>query len=110
MPAITRREFLEWAGTTGVTGALLSSMPLGIGRALERVIKEYPLIWLQLSNCSGCSVSAINTIHPGIENVLLDQIIPSCQLTLRFQRTVMSASGALAIRALTETKEEWKGK
>lgn len=110
MSAITRREFLAWAGRTGAAATLLSSVPLEIARALEQGVREYPLVWLQLSNCSGCSVSAINTIHPSIKNVLLDQIIPSYQLSLRFQQTVMAASGELAVGVLGKIHDEWKGK
>jgi hydrogenase small subunit len=110
MSAVTRRDFLSWAGRAGVTATLLDLVPFHIARALEAAVKEYPLLWLQLSNCSGCSVSAINTIHPSIENVLLDQIIPDFQLVLRFQQTVMAASGEMAIAPLDDTLENWKGR
>jgi hydrogenase small subunit len=110
MPSVSRREFLDWIGRAGAAAMLLEVMPPGIARAFEEAIEEYPLLWLQLSNCSGCSVSAINTLHPSIENVLLDQIIPNYQLSLRFQQTVMSASGELAMRVIDETHDEWKGK
>ncbi len=110
MQPISRREFLEWVGRTGAAATLLSSVPAPIAHALEKSIKEFPLIWLQLSNCSGCSVSAINTIHPSIKNVLLDQVIPSYQLSLRFHQTVMAASGELAVQALNTTRDEWKGR
>lgn len=110
MSSISRREFLEWIGQAGAAATLLQAMPPGIARAMDEAIKEYPLLWLQLSNCSGCSVSAINTIHPSIENLLLDQIIPSYQLSLRFQQTVMAASGELAMGVIDDVSEEWKGK
>ena len=72
----------SWSGqeATGAALALVESMPKSIALALEAAVKEYPLLWLQFSNCSGCSVSVINTVHPSIENVLLDQIIPGYQL------------------------------
>jgi len=110
MRNVTRREFLDWMGTAGLAATLWEIMPAEIAHALQRTVQEYPLLWLQLSNCSGCSVSAINTVHPNIENVLLDQIIPNYQLSLKFQQTVMSASGAPAMKALDETQEKWKGK
>ncbi len=110
MPPVSRREFMEWAATTGAALALVESMPKPIALALEAAVKEYPLLWLQFSNCSGCSVSVINTMHPSIKNVLLDQIIPGYQLTLRFQQTVMAASGDLAIKAMDETHERAKGR
>lgn len=110
MSTVTRREFLDWVGRAGAAATLLELVPAPIARALEAAVKEYPLLWLQLSNCSGCSVSVINTLHPNIENVLLDQIIPDHQLSLRFQQTVMSASGDLALEPIEQTHEEWKGR
>jgi len=110
MSTVTRREFLDWVGRAGAAATLLELVPAPIARALEAAVKEYPLLWLQLSNCSGCSVSVINTLHPNIENVLLDQIIPDHQLSLRFQQTVMSASGELALEPIEQTREEWKGR
>ncbi len=110
MSSVSRREFMEWAGRTGAAVALVESMPKSIAFALDEAVKEYPLLWLQFSNCSGCSVSVINTIHPSIENVLLDQIIPGYQLALRFQQTVMAASGGLALDALEDTRNRSKGR
>ncbi len=72
----TRREFLEWAAAaTAVTGFSQTFLPK-LGAALQEAVKEYPLIWMQAAACSGCSVSVINTIHPSIKNVILDQILP----------------------------------
>ena len=110
MSSVSRREFMEWAGATGAGFALVESMPKSIALALEAAVKEFPLLWLQFSNCSGCSVSVINTVHPSIENVLLDQIIPGYQLVLRFQQTVMSASGDLALEAIRDTHDRSKGR
>ncbi|MDP2481934.1 MAG: hydrogenase small subunit [Candidatus Palauibacterales bacterium] len=110
MSTVSRREFMGWMGRAGVGATLLEVIPFNIARALEAAIEEFPLLWLQLSNCSGCSVSVINTIHPSIENVLLDQIIPGYQLVLAFQQTVMAASGELAVKVLDRTHEEYKGR
>ena len=110
MPSVSRREFMEWAGATGAGFALVESMPKSIALALEAAVKEFPLLWLQFSNCSGCSVSVINTLHPSIQNVLLDQIIPGYQLSLRFQQTVMAASGELALEAIRDTHDRSKGR
>ena len=55
MPSVSRREFMEWAGATGAALALVESMPKSIALALEGAVKEFPLLWLQFSNCSGCS-------------------------------------------------------
>lgn len=106
----TRREFMTWAGAasavTGFSGAFLSRL----GAALQEAVKEYPLIWMQTSACSGCSVSVINTIHPSIKNVILDQILPGCQLFLNYHSTLMAATGHLSTDTALETARKAKGR
>ncbi|MGQ9916233.1 MAG: hypothetical protein ACUVS7_02335 [Bryobacteraceae bacterium] len=81
-----------------------------IGAALADAVKEYPLIWMQNSACNGCSVSVIDTIHPSIKNVVLDQILPGHQLFLNYHSTLMAAAGRLSTDAAVETAEKHKGK
>jgi len=65
---------------------------------------------MQASACSGCSVSVINTIHPSIKNVILDQILPGRQLYLDYHSTLMAATGRLSTDAAFETAEKNRGK
>lgn len=81
-----------------------------LAAALEDTVKEYPIIWLQASTCSGCSVSVINTIHPSIKNVILEQILPGHKLILNYHGTLMAATGALSVEAACEAVEKYKGK
>jgi len=81
-----------------------------LGAALAGAVKEYPLIWMQHSACSGCSVSVINTIHPSIKNVILDQILPGHQLFLNYHSTLMAAAGNLSTDAALDTARKHKGK
>jgi len=81
-----------------------------LGAALAGAVKEYPLIWMQHSACSGCSVSVINTIHPSIKNVILDQILPGHQLFLNYHSTLMAAAGHLSTDAALDTAKKHKGK
>jgi len=106
----SRREFLEWAVAIGaVTGFSQSFLPK-VGAALQAAVKEYPLIWMQASACSGCSVSVINTIHPSIKNVILDQILPGHQLFLDYHSTLMASTGTLSTDAALDTARKNKGK
>jgi hydrogenase small subunit len=106
----TRREFLEWAAAatavTQLSEAFLPKLQAAIGEA----VLEYPLIWMQTSACSGCSVSVINTIHPSIKNVILDQILPGRQLFLDYHSTLMAATGKLSTDTALETARKKKGK
>jgi hydrogenase small subunit len=81
-----------------------------LSAALSDAIKEYPIIWLQASTCSGCSVSVINTIHPSIKNVILEQVLPGHKLTLNYHGTLMAATGKLSVDAVNEAVEKYKGK
>lgn len=106
----TRREFLKWAAAvTAITPFTQAFLPK-LGAAIEGAIKEYPLIWMQTSACSGCSVSVINTIHPSIKNVILDQILPGHQLLLDYHSTLMAATGVLSTDTAMKTAREKKGK
>jgi len=58
---------------------------------------EFPAIWLQLSCCSGCSVSVLNAESPSIKNILIDQVVPGRHVNLRFHPTIMAGSGQAAL-------------
>lgn len=104
--SISRREFLQWAVAAPVSVTFLPRF----ARALQEAIKKYPIIWLQTSTCSGCSVSVINTIHPSIKNVILEQVLPGHQLILTYHGTLMAATGKLSTEAAREAAEKYQGK
>lgn len=105
-----RREFTKWAAAaTGMTEFSQAFLPK-VGAAVAEAVKEYPVIWMQDSSCSGCSVSVINTIHPSIKNVILDQILPGSQLFLNYHSTLMAATGELSTLTAMETARKYKGK
>lgn len=68
-------------------------------------VKEHPVIWFQASACSGCVVSVLNGVAPTVRNLIVDQLAPGHHVSLRFQPTVMAASGELALRILAGTAE-----
>jgi hydrogenase small subunit len=73
------------------------------------MVKEIPLVWLPAAACTGCSVSLLNTASPTIKNLLVDPVIPGVHINLRFHPTIMAASGDVALKALEDTAEEFKG-
>jgi hydrogenase small subunit len=106
----TRREFLQWAAATTAAAEVAQAFLPKLAAAMQTAVQDYPLIWMQASACSGCSVSVINTIHPSIKNVILDQILPGHQLSLKYHSTLMAATGELSTDAAAETARRHKGR
>lgn len=95
---ISRRTFLKHAGATAALLGLSEAMVPQIARALEELASgKPPVLWLQGQGCSGCSVSVLNTNYPGIAELVLDT------LSIRFQPTIMAASGYQATEVIDET-------
>lgn len=107
---ISRRDFMRWAAAAPAALATVDEFLPKLAAALQEAIKEYPIIWLQASTCSGCSVSVINTIHPSIKNVILEQVLPGHQLILSYHGTLMAATGSLSVDAARATAAKFKGK
>lgn len=107
---ISRREFMRWAVAAPASLSIAGSFLPKLANALEEQIKEYPIIWLQNSTCSGCSISVINTIHPSIKNVILEQILPGNRLILNYHGTLMAATGGLSVETAMKSAEKYAGK
>ena len=71
--------------------------------------EEYPVIWLQLGTCTGCSVSVLNSVSPSIKNVLIDEVIPGKHISLRYHATVMAGAGDQVIEEMERTAEQNPG-
>lgn len=91
---VTRRQFLK--------GVIASATALGLSQSnLFKLCETFaaatspPVIWLQTSGCTGCSVSLLNYIDAAtgreIDEVLLEDI------SLKYHSTVMAAAGQLAV-------------
>jgi len=70
---------------------------------------ESPVIWIQCSTCTGCSVSVLNSESPTIKNVLVDEVIPGKHVNLRFHATVMAGAGDIVIEEMESTSQREKG-
>ncbi|MCP4121944.1 MAG: hydrogenase small subunit [Bacteroidetes bacterium] len=72
--------------------------------AMEKALETHPVLWIQGSGCTGCSVSLLNSVDPSIADVLLKVI------SLQFHPTVMASEGETALENLYNIAEKYKGK
>ena len=72
-------------------------------------LQEIPVIWLQGTGCSGCSISLLNSVAPRIANVLLEELGPGQHVQLRFHPNIMAASGQMALEVLFDTEQASEG-
>ena len=70
----------------------------------ELMAGKAPVIWIQGQNCTGCSVTLLNSDH--FSPIDLDH----SKLSLQYQPNVMSASGSQAIDVIEEVEKELPGK
>jgi hydrogenase small subunit len=106
---VSRRDFIKLsAGSTAALGLLLCGFP-NFEKVFAASVAEVPVIWLQGSGCTGCSVTVLNSLSPKIQDVLVGQVIPGKHVSLRFNPTVMAASGELALQAIEDTAKNKGG-
>ncbi|MBN2168474.1 MAG: twin-arginine translocation signal domain-containing protein, partial [Actinobacteria bacterium] len=102
---VTRRQFLRHAGAAAALLGLSEAMIPQIAKALEELSAgKPPVLWIQGQNCTGCSVSVLNSNYPSIAEVVLDK------LSIRYHPTIMAAAGYTATNVLKESAKELKGK
>jgi len=80
-------------------GYSLSGRPLVELQSDARI----PIIWIEAGVCTGCAISLLGSVDPGIESV-----VPL--LRLEFQETLMDGSGAMTADRLLEASTELSGK
>jgi hydrogenase small subunit len=100
MQTITRRNFLKWS----VVAAGVLKLSTGKAFAALSENNNAPVIWLQGSGCTGCSISTLTVSNPTtIDDVLLTKV------SMKFNNTVMSLSGERAMSALAEAASKYNG-
>jgi hydrogenase small subunit len=104
LKGLSRRDFLKVCGATATIMGLSQSYVPQIAQAIEGAAAKTPVLWLQGQNCTGCSVSALNSNHPSIAEIVLDI------LSFRYQPNIMAASGDQAIQVIKDTIKNEKGK
>lgn len=101
---ISRRSFLKWCTASA---AALGLTKLEVSK-LESVVMAAetnpPVIWLQGSNCSGCSISLLNSI----QETTIDDLITN-KISMKYHHNLMTAAGDLAISAIDDTVAQYDG-
>lgn len=98
---INRRDFLKYcAVAAAVLGVSELEFTTRVARALEAASKKPPVIWLEGQNCAGCTTSFTGILYPPASSIILDKI------SLRYQETVMAASGDLAEKVYHNTVKQ----
>ena len=102
LKGVNRRDFMKFCGFMAtVLGLPMSFAP----RIAEAVAAKRPtVVWLSLSECTGCTESFIRTTYPWAADIILDII------DLAYHETVMAAAGDQAEQILEETVKNNKGK
>jgi len=101
---ISRREFVRLCGMSTAGLGLMSVLGPQISQTLvEAAESKVPVIWIQASSCTGCSVSLLNSVEPGIATVLLDVI------SMRYHPNVMAASGELGMETMYKAADRYAG-
>lgn len=94
----SRREFLKTAGRVAALWGLAPSwIPALADTVKDLESGQSPVLWLQGSNCSGCSVSLLNT-YPLMPVSLLTK-----HLSLKFNQTLSTATGEMAVQIVNDT-------
>jgi hydrogenase small subunit len=73
---------------------------------MSQKMQELPVVWLQGTSCTGCSISLLNAAAPRIANILLEEIAPGKHVSLRFHPNIMAASGEMALEILAAAEQE----
>lgn len=68
MKILTRRQFLKLCTTATIAVSASGSLFSVAAEALQR--SNQSIIWVQGAGCSGCSSSMLNTVDPGVRQVL----------------------------------------
>lgn len=102
---VSRRQFLKHAGATAALLGLSEAMIPQMAKALQALAAgKPPIIWIQGQNCTGCSISFLNSNYPGVAELVLDK------LSVRYQPNVMAGTGQTAIAAINDTVAAAKAK
>jgi [NiFe] hydrogenase small subunit len=98
---ISRRAFLKYCGAVAVALGMEASMAGSIARALTSAKPQ--VVWLNFSECTGCSESLLRSEGPNVESIIFDV------LNLNYHETIMAAAGARATELLEATAAQYAG-
>ncbi len=98
MSEISRRSFLKISARLAAVMGLSSTALPQIAEALEQIAaKAAPVIWLQAQSCTGCSVSLLNSDHPGPAEIITQYI------SLLFHSNISTTTGHQCMEVISKT-------
>lgn len=100
---ISRRDFLSYCTAMAVYMGLPRSQGEAIAATMASTQRP-PVIWLALSECTGCTESLLRAEHPTLEKLILDVI------SLDYNEALMAGAGHQAEAARLASMEANKGK
>jgi hydrogenase small subunit len=103
-PGVSRRDFLKTLTGTAAGIGISQVFNPAVVSAMKEGLKNHPVLWIQGSGCTGCSVSILNSVEPTIAKILLDVI------SLQYHPTIMAAEGETALENMYHIAKEYKGK
>lgn len=93
---LNRRDFLKFCGAVAATLGLSEAYVPQIAKAIEKATKRPPLVWLEMSLCTGDSEAIVQCTNPGPAELVLDV------LSIDYWDTIMAPSGELAEKSLSD--------
>ena len=99
---ISRRDFIKWS----VAAAVALNVEFDLDKVNNVLAAETdpPIIWIQGSGCSGCTISMLNVTNPTtIDDVLLNKV------SMKYNSTIMTASSDLAMQTLDQSATQYNG-
>jgi [NiFe] hydrogenase small subunit len=100
---VTRRDFMKFCGIMAATLGLEASF---IPKIAEAIVsgQRPPVIWLQFSECTGCTEAFLRTSRPFIDDLLLNK------MSLEYHETIMAPAGEAALKSLSDAVSQYDGK
>lgn len=98
-----KKDYNKWIAMMTAQMRLHPNYESTLAKAIKQ-INKIPIIWLELSDCTGNSESFIKSSHLTIEDLILDFV------SLDYHELLMAAAGDASENALEETIEANKGK
>ncbi len=100
---VTRRDFMKFCGVMAAALGLETTVIPKIAEALVSGQRP-PFIWLQFSDCTGCTEAFLRSSSPFIDDLLLNKI------SLEYHETTMAPAGEAALKSLTEAVSNYANK
>jgi [NiFe] hydrogenase small subunit len=102
---VSRRDFLKFCSLVAAAMGLGPAMGSKVAAALTSTSPTRPkILWLHLSECTGCTEAALRSIDPFFDDLILSAV------SLDYHETLLAGAGASVHDALRKAAEDNKGK